>query len=321
MAQNTNASPTLEELVARLERTVSAGSLAGARGQGNMQARLTGKADKIRSKIEALGGVFDEAGNPQGADYNPTDFSNGTFALSSANALRGEFQREGRKPRPSSFGYRNEQVLAERTQQQSQQFYDTKIAPIFESLSGQINDLLSQDTLSASELADMRGNIATTVKTAEESRLRRVAQVLGTRGLDPGSPAGAALANRVANESDQLIVEQLRNLGLDAEKINQADRLMEIQLAEQTALAQINARAAALSGDQDRLFAINEQIGSLMEAIRQQREAVELQKRLADDQAHLAKVGMAVDVFSGLISGGSKVAAASAGTSSGASNG
>lgn len=177
--------------------------------------------------------------------------------------------------------------------------YTQNTEPVLNNIQKQIDDILSKPAISAQEIADMRSGIVDNVKQSESSRLRRVSAVLGLRGLDPSSPMGAALATKSATDADNELTDSLRKFGLDTTEFNKTSRERELGLAQNLAMSRITARSSALSGDTDRLFAVQNNLSNLVAALDQQRHLEELYAEMNKKPDSSPWMGVAGSVLGG----------------------
>lgn len=296
---------TAEELGRVLGDVRSASSLAGALGRTGAENRLAKRERRLSRKITKRGG------DP--TTFEGTDFSEGTFSLTEAGQLRRTLSRRRQDgqttfARPSAFNERLRGLDAERRLEESEAFLENEINPQFEAARARLTKRLDSDVITATEVARQRTQIGDTVRSASTGRLRRVAAILGLRGISPDSPAGQALVNRNAQAADDQVLELMRKLGIDVARINREDEGRNIQLASQLGSQQIAARNAALTGDINRVQEVQSSLSELFEAIQQSRELADLQEGMLEDTLRAERTNTLINA--GVQIGGAVAAAA-----------
>ncbi len=240
------------------------GNFLDSLGRTGKQTKKTGKkVDKLRGKLE-----------DRGVDVGAIDINN-EFGAEDVGRFRGQFDKD-KKPRKSRLSLQTEAATLKARKEESQKIFDEEISPGLEQAQQLMDELLASPVFSPKFLADVRSDISGQVKQANESRNARIGASLGLRGLSPGSPVAAALADQAAQESDEFLVDQLRLQKMSAEQIEQSSQLMEIQASQSLAMNRVAARDAAIQGDRNRLSAINMQVAGIFEAAQQQRELQQL---------------------------------------------
>jgi hypothetical protein len=282
---------TDEQLTSAYERAANLGGFLDFLGKEGYQAQQAGKKQK------KLGAKLDKRGIGTEGIETQTEFS-----ASDASKFRGEIEtKDGRKPRKSTLMTKAEQATQEGRVEESQKFYDEEVNPGFEQAQQMMDEILASPAFSPKFLADSRSNIMKQVKEAEESRLGRVSASLGLRGIAPGSPVAAALAQQTAEEMDQFAIDQLRQQGMQAEQIEQSSQLMEIQSQQQLAGSRIAARNAAIQGDRDRLSAINMELAGQFEALQQQRELMQMLSKMEREGGKTDYLSMGLGAAGGAV--------------------
>lgn len=227
-----------------------------------------------------------------------TDFS-GNFSLLDANraaiGLRGLRRDVGL---PASRG--EEARLREganvnwagRRQEIGEQRYEEEVRPRELMIQQRLDEMLQNPTFSAEETARMRSDITANNRQLASSRLQRVSAGLGVRGMDPSSPAGAALAMHVAEQSDSELSTQLRKLGFDISQIEDATATNELGISQNLLNAMQVTRDAALSGDLDRLSGAQSSLTDLVTAIDEANRREALMRELLSEQDSGGNGGM-----------------------------
>jgi hypothetical protein len=282
-----------EKLQSLLTKYDTAGGYFDERGKLGMSRFAGGREQKVRDMLAARGMDPD-------AFNSMEDFGSSTFSEAGAGMAQdvaGQFQmgRGKPRPRPGVFGKQTDKLRAENRLGETTDYYNQNVEPQFEQISAQLQQLQQQDALSQEYVTAARSGIAQTVKGAEEDRLKRVGAVLGLRGLDASSPAAAALGVRAALDADTELANSLRDFGMQVETINQQSRERELGLAQDLVTRRMAAFTAATAGDYDRLYSLSNDISSLMEAIRGQKELEELQADLAREAAGESRMGQYID--------------------------
>lgn len=297
---------TDDELAGELGGIDSA--LSRARLQGN--SRATNNLQRMRNKVATF---FDDQ-NYQlegSTNYKPIDFSGTGWGLSEANSLRkyyndaasmGKTDQNFTPGRPGAFAANNDLLYRDMVGRQTRQDYEQNTKPTLDKVQGQMNEMLDTPALSASYISEARSSIAQTIKGSEENRLRRVSAALGLRGLDPRSPSGSIIAARAALEADSELANSLRDFGMKSEEIEQSSKGAELSMASGLATTRMAANNAALTGNADALIGLNQNVSSILEAIRTQRENDALQRQLLRDQAKQDNKAMYIQAGTSLAS-------------------
>ena len=235
-------------------------------------------------------GIDRQQANTPGLTGTGLDTSSSTFDINRFQNVRGLLNRgiQARNPgsdpnriRAGQLGGQAQDILKQNQVREGQEYFDQNVQPTLQSNQQQLQDLISKPALGAEFIAQTRSNIGATVKGAEEARLRRVAASLGMRGLDPSSPAGAAIAAQTAQESDAELARQLTKLGIDTETINRTSLQNALSMSTQNVMQGIQAKNLALNGDRAALFDITNNLNALMDGIRQQRELIQQPNAMA----------------------------------------
>lgn len=275
---------------------------------GNTRAQTN--LENLKKKVL---GLFDDPSYDWQHDqnYKPIDFSGTGWTLSEANNLasyyndaRGLAKPFGAPIRRGVFQSNNDTLYRDMVGRQTREDYDNNTKPMLDKVQGQMNEMLDSPALSANYIAEARSAIAQTIKGNEEGRLRRVSAALGLRGLDPKSPSGSILAARAALEADSELANSLRDFGMKAEEIEQSSKMAELSMASQLTTTRMAANNVALTGNADALIGLNQNVSSILEAIRTQRENEALQRQLLRDQAKQDNKAMYIQAGTSLIGSG-----------------
>lgn len=155
-------------------------------------------------------------------------------------------------------------------QAQRQQNYEQDYLPASNSAMDAIQGLLDKPNLSAGQVADIHARISNTIRGGLEQKQRAAAAALGVRGLDPGSAAGAAILARQSEAADADLANSLSQFDLNLSDLERQSTSSEATLLQ--SLATNRASEFAAIKDPSRLMELNDQFGSLLEALRVQKD-------------------------------------------------
>lgn len=279
-------------LANQLSTTGEFSGTAGSRGgkvAGNRMSYISNLLQKQGITPTAPTGL-DATGNP---DYSATS--------GAAQTLR---QLAGVKGQGALWDQKTQRYISGKEREISTADYNKNTAPALDSIDANIQDMLSHPGMSGEEVANIRSGIIQNAKNAESSRLKRVAAVLGQRGLDPSTATGSSLAAHTAEESDKALQDSLREFGINTDEFARNDREKLIGLASQSALSRVSARNAALNNDKGAMAEAQTGISSLVAAIQQQNELRQLYDSMyRTQQGGLAGAG--AGALSGVAAGSS----------------
>jgi len=277
MSDQTTPTPTASTRDSdRLQRYVTAQALAERLGMSGAARRIGQRVDRIagRSGLDP-------------ATFTPPDFSTSTFDQNAAQSARAVIGRDARSrgrtmPRPGAFGtkvdqLREQNAIAERTAE-----WETEGEPAFDRMRTELDRMINTPTFGADYLAKARSQIAAGIKGNSEDRLRTVAATLGLRGMDPSSPAGSAIAGRMALDADAELASSLADFGLKVADMEEKNLGREIGLQSDVVARKIALEAGVK--DPSVLYNLNSQLSGLMEALRAQKELEDLQADLAREE-------------------------------------
>lgn len=260
------------------------------------QMGRTGVADYARQRLDR---VLGRTGLEESA-LSGEDFSKAGYDPNLAFATRSIFNQSrkaqgGRAMRPGAFTSQLDMLRASNTQRENTAQWESQGRPAFDQMQQELSDRLSSPTFSNDYIANARSQMAQQIKGATSDRLRGVSAVLGLRGMDPSSPAGAAIASRAALDADAALASSLADFGMKVEDIERQTTGREIALQSDL----IARRMALEAGVKDPSFLIqlNSNLGGLMEALRAQKEAEELQRDLAREASSRDWLGTGMDLL------------------------
>lgn len=306
----------------RYRMLLTASGLEGRLGHAGLSTALSNRANRY-----ATNQGLDTAGL-SGEDFNSPDFSltNATQTRGIINRVR---QNRGQDV-PIHAGQFNDQVKqiqSENLSKQGQDIFQNQVDPALGQAQGIAQGLASTPLYGAQFMANERSRIAATVKSSEEDRLRRVSAVLGLGSMDPSSPSGASMALRTSLESDAEMSRALTNLEQSASQGNRDAAGASATLLSQLATTRESARRAAQSGDLERLYSINNDLSTILEAVRSQYELRQYQNSQARQagfqwgpalaQAGLHAVGSLPGLAASAMTGGAAAAAGAGGVGAG----
>jgi hypothetical protein len=207
--------------------------------------------------------------------------------------------RANGKARPSVYGAKVNTQLADNEVAEGQRLLDETYNPMFDKVQAGMDQLLNKPLFDETLLHQARSNIAQTIKGAEDDRLRRASAALGLRGLNPSSPAGAAIAARTALEADTNLANSLRDFAMQTNMAEQNSQMAELGLASNLVTTRMAATSALRGGNLDRLLSVSSDLDALLEGLRQQREAQALANAQARDAGGNQWAGLAGTVIGG----------------------
>lgn len=300
-----------EQLLSQWEAFQEAGSLAGALNRSGTSRGSNRRFGRLEKEIGQRGlsteGI-DVADFSEGV-FDPTQTRQAQAALAAFNRRKwhatGNFDRAANR-----WGRKTDQdiatLLKERQTEEAKDYWGEEVDPDMAKAQEKISGLLETSAISATQEMELRSKIASQNRMASENRLRRASAALGLRGLDPSSPAGAALALRDAEDADAELVNTLRDLGLEVSEINRTDLQKNSGLLSTLATRRLAARDAALSGDYNALVQMQVDMGSLIDALGTRDEAAKLQEKAlgvqedAGDKAMYGQLAGAVGGTAGM---------------------
>lgn len=263
--------PDEAEIDAQLGRYLSAAALAERQGKP--------VSPFVRRRIERLQGM--------GGQATPLDFNAEDFDLAQAQSLRKIHNQQTHSAiNPALWNARLQEIQTENAKRADQRFFDEQIDPQLSTAQDTLFGLTTTPTFGAGQIGDMRSQLAAGIKGSEEEALHRTASIFGlSGGLGAGSPAAAALAERVAAEHDAQLAESLQRLDFDTTQTNRSNQERSAGLLSQLSIARQAARQAATAGDRQRLYQIQDNIAAIQAAIRAQSELRDYQQNAADEAA------------------------------------
>jgi len=184
---------------------------------------------------------------------------------------------------PGVWTNKGNQLLGENATAQNQANWKNEYEPNLDKALGMANDLADTRTISATQEANARANISSTIRGSLENNLRTTAATFGMRNLSPSSPAGAAVAARMSLEADAELARTLDAHGLQVSDINRKDQQASMEL-----LTQLTAKKMAMENainDPSLIIQLNNDVGALLQAIRTQRESEQFQRDLMREQS------------------------------------
>jgi len=289
------AAPPMSADQVKYQRLIDAAAVASSRGMSGVASALNRRVNRFGTHHPD----FDTSGT------TALDLSSPDFSLTRGQATRGPINRvlanKGRgadSVRPSSFNTWLAEKQKEGQVTQGQDFYNTQIDPALKGGEETVSGMASTPLFGASYIQNARSSIASTIMSGAAQAQRRAGAILGLRGLDPSSPSGAALALRTALQADADLSEQFTQFGMDTETANRTAATQTAALGSQLATARLAARTAAYSGDRDALYSIQNNINSILEAIRVQKEQKAFENAQARKAGERDWVALAADVAS-----------------------
>lgn len=251
-----------------------------------------GDTDYLK-KILARRGLTYEGANPEDIDasFDMNDPSDSDYYN-----VSGILNKSAKGGRPSIALEKWNAYKADILQKKMEDYYNTNVQPSFDKTRATLDELLSNPSFSAEELAATRSEMTSQVRAQESNRLRRTAAVLGLRGMDPGSVAGAALIQAQAEETDRALTEALRRYGLDVVGMERDAQARELGLNTDLTNSMFSSKSALEEGNYDRLAGINSNIGSILEAA----NTLDSTTKAAKDAARLGFYG---NIASGVAQG------------------
>lgn len=252
-----------KDLLRQWEFSSEAGTLGGMPGSTQAASR----AQQLLAEIERRGL------STEGIDVR--DFSTGRFNASEAQDALTALTQQARRPlgdpdRMNRIRVTNENklatLMAERNAEENERWVNENIDPTFDLAQRRMEELAGTNAISATQEAALRTRIAERVKLGEEGQLRRAASVLGLRGLDPSSPAGAALAARAAERADAQLSDALRELGIDVTQLNREQARFDAAAATQIATGRLAAHTSIM-GDQRALVDMQKEVAALIDTM------------------------------------------------------
>lgn len=182
------------------------------------------------------------------------------------------------------------QLMQERDAADNENWINQNIDPTFDRAQQTLDSQMGTDAISAQMESAMRTRIGESVRLNEEGSLRRASSILGLRGLDPSSPAGAALAARAAERADAQLNDAFRELGLSVLTTNRQSRTQDAMAATQIATSRLAAHSS-ISNDRAGLVRMQTDVAGLIDALQQRREA----QNQADIEAEIMRRAMEGD--------------------------
>ena len=299
--QRHEAKQTPEQLLAEYNNYRTAAQLGGS---SEFAGPSSARASRVSAqRANALKILLGNAGteipdnNTQLTESGLPDYSS---ISRGANTLRQLSHKTGKG---AQYRERTQRYIQGMEREQNYADYQKNVDPVLSDISSQLQDLLSHPAIGGEEYNRLRSNITTNAGLAETSRLRRVAAVLGQRGLDVSSPTGAILAARAERETDQTLNDSLREFDLNTDEFNRTDRQRNLGLASQAIATRVGARSAALSGDSAKMFQVQENVGSLVAAIAQQQQLKDLYDKMYSQDNKGGWQGAASGAVSGAAAG------------------
>lgn len=244
----------------------------------NQESKI-GNEKRLNRRLKRHG-LLDDEGNvlaPEG--YDPTSFDpTSGDAFSAPERARTAKYLRGPYSRPSIMRKRFQEMQADIAKKKMDQFKETTIDPLTGSVSAKLQEMLANPAFDPEELANMRSDLVAQARSAEANRLKRVGATLGLRGLDPGTVAGASLVNRVAEDTDRMITDTLRQFGFDVANIERESEVAELGLSTQLATQMAQLETALTQGNYEQVFQISNDIGAIHEALEARKDAERIQK-------------------------------------------
>lgn len=276
-----------------------------------------GRSDRAGSRAEKLFAELQRRGvDTSGVDLQ--DFSSGTFnASDTTDALRalrqGGRSKAGGKDQKRNLDnqrVRDEfdvaQLMQERYAQDNENWVNQNIDPTFQQAQDAFAKLQGTNAISGTQEAALRTKIGEQIKLQEEGQLRRASSILGNRGLDPSSPAGAALAVRAAERADAQLNDAFRELGINVSQVNRQDIAFNAAAATQIATSRLAAHTSIM-GDRAALVNMQTDVAALIDAMHQRDQTYDLMRQAleGDDGGGFSGAGALTGAASGAASGAS----------------
>jgi len=284
-------------------RAGAAGEGLGLNTQSTAEARR--RTEAILARIEALGG--DTTGREE------FDYSSGTFDLASTQkagqVLRQlNIARTGKRPLAGA-AKTNENIKAlweERNVQEAKNYEKEQITPFVNNTEQAIADLMDQMTITAERAAAMRSKVIETTRSAEASRLARVAAV---SGRDPNDPSIQAMALRTAQETDEFLTNALKDMEFQIADFNAKGGAQKVSINSQFAAQKLAIHQAAIAGDMNAMRDVTQGISALMQAAEESAWQRAMYQKMLDDSdggggSMWGTVGTVVGGAAGAIIGG-----------------
>ena len=248
--------------------------------------QLQGQLDWLKGKLGK-----NEDGTDKVAGLTGMDFTRGDFDLSRAYGLAGSVVSSAKNK--AKVLKMIDLMKSENLARENQAYEKNTLNPTFDRMKENADELMNTPTYGADFISQQRSSLMEKIKTGESSRLRRVSAALGLRGIDPSSPAGAALATRTALDADAALADSLREFSMDTEMGNRDGLMQSTALASDVLQKRMSAHFAIQSGDQNKIMGIGDDIASIMEALQQQHAA----KMMERNQRHQQAKAMYLDTW------------------------
>ena len=258
-------------------------NVTGGAGAARAQQK---RVDRLTGRFERRGGELDASGRPTGVDFNPVDFSEGVFSeadagqsLSRLNQIRQNQGRGQNSVRPSVFNTRVQRANFERKRDETTERVQS--------------ELIDKAVINAENEANRIGTFIGNVRTTAENNLRVTAAALGLQGLDPRSPAGAALASATAQRAENDLARGLAELGFQIDTTNAQGRREGVMFLQN-----------ALNLDSKFIADSTNELSGILEAVRTRNELAELYADINRDaqpsgfDTNLARVQSGINIFS-----------------------
>ena len=239
-----------------------------------------GSEKKVLKRYKRAGGTFDENGNPVApTGYDPASFDPATATSADRNRLSAELK--GPYSRPSLYRKSFDEWRAEQAKAKMDEYKKNTLDPMLGSIDSKITDMMANPDFSPEELAANRSQLVSQAKTQETQRLRRVAATLGLSGMDPGSIAGAALVNSVAQETDQRITDAISQYTMQVKDMERSSNNAEIGIATDFSTRRTQLETALTQGNYEQLFGLSSDIGGILEALDARNAQLKAEKEAA----------------------------------------
>lgn len=254
----------------------------------------------IRNRINRLSTHYGEGSD----QFGGVDFGDPNFDQSQASGVLGILdQAAGRHIRPGQYGKQLDTLRAQAQAKGATEYESSQIEPLYQQASQSASEMAANPTYGAGYIANARSQLAAQLRGAKEQELRTVNSILGIRGMDPSSPAGASILEKASMDADAELAQALQGLDQGITGANRQGQMQATITLQQLASARSAAHRAAVTGDYERLYQINDSLQALMEAIRTTQEERQYANAQMRDASGRDWLGMGVAFAGNGISG------------------
>lgn len=254
-----------------------AGNLAEAVGRGAAARKARKRAERVLARNPGF--------DPEGLDFREFDEYSDFAPGNADNAYGGVRQLAKRKFRGADdkaramnrWGIGMNNAMEGVMEDQHSTALREEIDPSLEAAQQRMDELASQDAISATQEQEMRSNIASQIQQQKASKLATVAATMGLGGME-NSPAAAALAAEAADDADRSLVGTLRDMGLQVSELNRHQARLDTDLATRIA----SQRYAVLHGNADELIRMRGDIASTLDALYSRDRTMEMMREQID---------------------------------------